>query len=580
MSTFALTIDGQRIEVAPGTTILDAAAIVGLKIPTLCYLKDIGHDVGACRICVVEVEGEKEFQTACNTPAAAGMVVHTNTPAVREARRVTVELILADHPVECPTCVRNGLCELQDLAATFGLREVRFPRTRPDYPIDDSSVAIIRDPNKCILCRRCVTVCQQVQGVSAIEFKKVDGEAVVTPVLRVPLAETNCVNCGQCVLICPVGAIYERDETARVWAALADPQKHVVVQTAPATHVSIGDVFGLPVGTDITGKMVAALRRFGFDAVFDTNFTADLTIMEEGSELLERIGSGGVLPQITSCSPGWIKYIEHFYPDLLAHVSSCKSPQQMLGALAKTFYAQRKGVDPADVFVVSIMPCTAKKYEAARPEMNDSGYRDVDVVLTSRELGRMIKEAGLDFANLPDEDYDEPMGIGSGAAQIFGATGGVMEAALRTAYELVTGKTLDQIDFEDVRGLKGIKEATVPVDGLDVKVLVSHGLGNAGILMDKLRAGELKDYHFIEVMCCPGGCIGGGGQPIPTGTLARERRIGGTYARDKALQLRKSHENLQVKKLYEEYLEKPLGHRSHELLHTTYVARGWQPRVE
>ncbi|MEW6458803.1 MAG: NADH-dependent [FeFe] hydrogenase, group A6 [Bacillota bacterium] len=580
MSTFALTIDGQRIEVEPGTMILDAAAQVGVKIPTLCYLKDIGHDVGACRICAVEVEGEKELKTACNTPAAAGMVVRTNTPAIREARKVTVELILANHPMECPTCVRNGLCELQDLAAMFGIREVRFPRTQPAYPIDDSSVAIIRDPNKCVLCRRCVTVCQQVQSVSAIEFKKVDGEAVVAPVLRAPLAETNCVNCGQCILVCPVGAIYERDETARVWAALADPQKHVVVQTAPATHVSIGDMFGMPTGTDITGKMVAALRRFGFDAVFDTNFTADLTIMEEGSELLERINNGGVLPQITSCSPGWIKYVEHFYPELLPHLSTCKSPQQMLGALAKTYYAKKKGIDPADVFVVSIMPCTAKKFEAARPEMNDSGHQDVDVVLTSRELGRMIKEAGLDFANLPDEDYDEPMGIGSGAGQIFGATGGVMEAALRTAYELVTGKTLDRIDFEDIRGLKGIKEAAVPVDGLDVKVLVSHGLSNAETLMNKLRAGELKDYHFIEIMCCPGGCIGGGGQPIKTGTLDRERRITGTYSRDKALQLRKSHENPQVKKLYEEYLEKPLGHRSHELLHTTYVARGWRPRVE
>jgi len=580
VSTFALTIDGQRIEVEPGTMILDAAAQVGVKIPTLCYLKDIGHDVGACRICAVEVEGEKELKTACNTPAAAGMVVRTNTPAIREARKVTVELILANHPMECPTCVRNGLCELQDLAAMFGIREVRFPRTQPAYPIDDSSVAIIRDPNKCVLCRRCVTVCQQVQSVSAIEFKKVDGEAVVAPVLRAPLAETNCVNCGQCILVCPVGAIYERDETARVWAALADPQKHVVVQTAPATHVSIGDMFGMPTGTDITGKMVAALRRFGFDAVFDTNFTADLTIMEEGSELLERINNGGVLPQITSCSPGWIKYVEHFYPELLPHLSTCKSPQQMLGALAKTYYAKKKGIDPADVFVVSIMPCTAKKFEAARPEMNDSGHQDVDVVLTSRELGRMIKEAGLDFANLPDEDYDEPMGIGSGAGQIFGATGGVMEAALRTAYELVTGKTLDRIDFEDIRGLKGIKEAAVPVDGLDVKVLVSHGLSNAETLMNKLRAGELKDYHFIEIMCCPGGCIGGGGQPIKTGTLDRERRITGTYSRDKALQLRKSHENPQVKKLYEEYLEKPLGHRSHELLHTTYVARGWRPRVE
>jgi len=580
MAAFPLTIDGYRLEVSEGITILEAAAGIGIKIPTLCYLKDIGHDVGACRICVVEVEGEKEFKTACNTPAAPGMVVRTNTPAVREARRVTLEMILANHPMECPTCVRNGSCELQALAATLNIREVRFPRTRPQYPIDDSSVAIIREPNKCVLCRRCVTVCQQVQSVSAVEFRKVDGEPAVAPILQAPLGETNCVQCGQCILVCPVGAIYERDETDKVWAALADPQKHVVVQTAPATHVTIGDVFGLPPGTDVTGKMVAALRRLGFDAVFDTNFTADLTIMEEGSELLERIAKGGVLPQFTSCSPGWVKFIEHFYPELLPHVSSCKSPQQMLGPLAKTFYAEKRGIDPKDVFVVSVMPCTAKKFEAARPEMNASGYRDVDVVLTSRELARMIREAGLDFANLPDEDYDEPMGIGTGAGQIFGATGGVMEAALRTAYELATGKTLEKIDFEEVRGLAGIKEAAVPMNGVNVKVLVAHGLSNARVLMEKVKAGELKDYHFIEIMCCPGGCIGGGGQPIPTNTAVREMRIGGCYARDKALQYRKSHENPQVKKLYEEFLGRPLGHKSHELLHTKYTARGFQPRGE
>jgi NADH-quinone oxidoreductase subunit G len=575
-----MIIDGRRVEVPEKTTILEAAAKIGVKIPTLCYLKDIGHDVGACRICVVEIEGEPELVTACNTPAAPGMVVRTNTEAVREARKVTLEMILANHPEECPTCVRNGTCELQALAAAFNIREVRFPRTRPEFPLDDSATALIRDPNKCILCRRCVTVCRQVQSVGAVEFGKVYGEPAVTTLLHTPLGETNCVQCGQCILVCPVGAIYERDDTDRVWAALADPHKHVVVQTAPATHVALGDLFGLAPGTDITGRMVAAFRRLGFDAVFDTNFTADLTIMEEGSELLERINNGGVLPQLTSCSPGWVKFIEHFYPELLPHLSSAKSPQQMLGALAKTFYAQKRGLNPDEVFVVSVMPCTAKKFEAARPEMKASGRRDVDVVLTTRELARMLREAGLDFANLPEDDYDEPMGLGTGAGQIFGATGGVMEAALRTVYELVTGKPLENLDIEEVRGLAGVKEAAVPLNGLRVKALVAHGLANARAVMERLKAGELKDYHFIEIMCCPGGCIGGGGQPIPTTSTIREMRIGGIYARDRALALRKSHENPQVQKLYEEFLERPLGHKSHELLHTTYTARGFQPRGE
>ncbi|RDV83270.1 NADH-dependent [FeFe] hydrogenase, group A6 [Ammonifex thiophilus] len=574
----SLVIDGQKVEVPRGTTILEAAKKVQVNIPTLCYLKDIGHDVGACRICIVEVEGQRDFVTACNTPVEEGMVVRTNTPAVREARRMTLELILANHPMECPTCPRNGNCELQSLAAQFNIREIRFPRVRREFPLDDSSVAIIRDPNKCIACRRCVTVCENVQTVGVLELQKVDGQAIVGVKGGVPLAETNCVQCGQCALVCPVGAIYERDDTDKVWAALADPTKHVVVQTAPAVHVTIGEMFGMPVGTDATGKIVAALRRLGFDAVFDTNFAADLTIMEEGSELLERIEKGGVLPQFTSCSPGWIKFLEHFYPELLPHVSSCKSPQQMLGPVVKTYYAQKKGIDPKDVVMVSIMPCTAKKFEAARPEMNASGYRDVDIVLTSRELGRMIKEAGIDFANLPDENYDDPFGTGTGAGQIFGATGGVMEAALRTAYELATGKTLPKLDFVEVRGMKGVKEAAVELNGKTIKVLVAHGLANARLLMEKLKAGELKDYHFIEVMTCPGGCIGGGGQPIPTTTEIREQRIAGIYERDKKLPYRKSHENPDIKKLYEEFLGKPLSHKSHELLHTKYTPRGLMPK--
>ncbi|ACX52871.1 hydrogenase, Fe-only [Ammonifex degensii KC4] len=577
MADVCLTIDGFSVTVPEGTTILKAARQVGVKIPTLCYLEGI-NEVGACRICVVEVEGREELVTSCNTPVEEGMVVRTNTPAVREARRMTLELILANHPMECPTCPRNGNCELQNLAQQLNIRTVRIPALpRKELPLDTSTVAIIRDPNKCIVCRRCESVCHNIQTVGAIALQGKGFAATVAPVGGRYLDETNCVQCGQCALVCPVGAIYERDDTDKVWAALADPTKHVVVQTAPAVHVTIGEMFGLPVGTDATGKIVAALRRLGFDAVFDTNFAADLTIMEEGTELLERIEKGGVLPQFTSCSPGWIKFIEHFYPELLPHVSTCKSPQQMFGAIVKTYYAQLKGINPANIVSVSIMPCTAKKFEAARPEMNASGYRDVDVVLTSRELGRMIKEAGIDFANLPDENYDDPFGIGTGAGQIFGATGGVMEAALRTAYELATGKTLPKLDFVEVRGMKGIKEASVELNGKTIKVLVAHGLGNARLLMEKLKAGELKDYHFIEVMTCPGGCIGGGGQPIPTTTEIREKRIAGIYERDKNLPYRKSHENPAIKKLYEEFLGKPLSHKSHELLHTHYTPRlSWQ----
>ncbi|MCL6581850.1 MAG: [FeFe] hydrogenase, group A, partial [Firmicutes bacterium] len=522
-----VTINGTVVEVPAGSTILEAADKAGVRIPTLCHHPDQAVK-GVCRVCVVEVEKSRTLQPACAYPVSDGMVVRTNTPAVREARKVIVELMLSRHPADCLGCARNKRCELQSLAEELGIREVRFPRREKEYPKDTSTPSLVRDPSKCVVCRRCVWTCNEVQGVGALFPAYRGHKALVVPAYDSPLAEIVCALCGQCVHACPTGAITERDDTDQVWAALADPSKHVVVQTAPAIRATLGEELGLEPGTLVTGKMVAALRRLGFDRVFDTDFTADLTIMEEGSELIHRLTKGGKLPLLTSCSPGWIKFIEHFYPDLLPNVSTCKSPQQMFGALAKTYYAQKSGLDPASIFVVSIMPCTAKKFEAARPEMNSSGYRDVDVVLTSRELGRMIREAGIDFGRLEEEPFDEPLGISTGAAAIFGATGGVMEAALRTAYELVTKKELKEIDFTTVRGMAGIKEATVELDGTKLNVAVAHGLGNARQLLERVKRGE-KDYHFIEIMACPGGCIGGGGQPIKTTNAVRERRIEAIY---------------------------------------------------
>lgn len=572
MPTVTLTIDKQQVQVEQGATILEAAKKAGIKIPTLCYMKEI-NEIGACRICLVEVKGARTLVASCVAPAAEGMVVSTTSKAVLETRKLNLELILSNHPMECLTCLRNQNCELQQLAEAFGIREVRFAGAVTEYPVDDSSPSLVREPKKCVLCRRCVAVCEQVQGVKAISPQERGFATVVAPAFHDKLADVPCVLCGQCALVCPTAAIHEKDDTRAVWEALADPGKHVVVQTAPAVRVSLGEMFGLEPGRVMTGQLVAGLRRLGFDRVFDTDFTADLTIMEEGSELIDRVKNGGVLPMITSCSPGWIKFIEHYYPELLPHLSTCKSPQQMFGALAKTYYAQKEGLDPANVFVVSIMPCTAKKYEARRPEMAGSGFQDVDVVLTTRELGRLLKQAGVELAALPAEEYDDPLGISTGAGVIFGATGGVMEAALRTAYEIITGGTLLSLDFHDVRGLEGVKEAAVDVGGLEVKVAVAHGLANARKLMEAIKAGE-ANYHFIEIMSCPGGCIGGGGQPIPTDLEIRARRIAGIYSADEKMTLRKSHENPAVQQLYKEFLGRPLGHKSHELLHTHYTARG------
>lgn len=572
MDTVKLTIDGRTVEAKKGSTILEAAKAVGVNIPTLCYHPDLER-MGVCRVCVVEIEGNRLLQPSCAYPVSEGMVVRTNTPLVREARRLALELLLARHPEACLECIRNQNCELQSLSETLGVRDIRFERKVRAVKKDETTPAIVRDPQKCILCRRCVSMCQQVQGVGILFPSGRGVDTVIIPELDRDLAEVACVQCGQCIHACPVGAIHERDDTDKVWAALIDPSKHVVVQTAPATRVAIGEEMGVDPGAISTGQMVAGLRKLGFDKVFDTDFTADLTILEEGNELLHRIQSNGPLPLITSCSPGWIKYIEHFYAEMLDNVSTCKSPQQMFGALAKTYYAQKANIKPEDMFVVSIMPCTAKKFECDRKEMTSSGYKDVDVVLTVRELGRMFRQAGIDFASIAPEEYDEPLGISTGAGAIFGATGGVMEAALRTVYEVVTQKELETLDFHDVRGLDGVKEATVDLNGLIVKVAVAHGLSNAKKVLDKVKSGE-ADYHFIEIMCCPGGCIGGGGQPIPTNREIVKKRMEAIYEVDREMLLRKSHENPAVKVLYEEFLIGPLGEKSHELLHTHYISRG------
>ena len=584
-----LTIDKAGVEVPWGTTILNAARTVGIRIPSLCYLEGV-HVVGGCRVCLVEVEGARTLAASCSMPVAEGMKVRTNTPRVRAARRMVVELLLSDHGGECQTCVRSNDCELQTVARDLDVRELHFTGAQHQRLVDTSTPALVRDSSKCIMCRRCITVCSEIQATRALWAQDRGFESVAAPAFGHDLSSVACVQCGQCAAVCPTAAITEKDHIEQVWAALSDHSKHVIVQTAPAIRAGLGECFGLPPGTRVTGRMVSALRRLGFARVFDTNFTADLTILEESTELLMRLKTALVdrlpvaLPQFTSCCPGWIKFAEYFHPDLLPNLSTAKSPQQMFGALAKTYYAQKTGRKPGDIVVVSVMPCTAKKFEAQRPEMNASGGQDVDAVLTTRELGRMITQAGIDFLALPDETMDQPLGISSGAADIFANTGGVMEAALRTVWCMVTGRPFpfEKLHVTPIAGLAGVKEVaitipdTVPewkfLKGQPLNLAVAHGLANAERLIQKVQAGEAH-YHFIEVMACPGGCIGGGGQPRFTTNEVRLARMKAIFAEDESKQLRLSHENPSVALLYRDFLGQPLSEKSHHLLHTHYHAR-------
>ncbi|MFC2151601.1 NADH-dependent [FeFe] hydrogenase, group A6 [Bacteroidota bacterium] len=591
-NTVNLKIDGIDISVEAGKTVLDAAKELNIHIPTLCYHEDLCV-AGNCRVCVVEQEGARNLVASCAMPAQEGMVIHTNTLKVRNARRHVVELLLSEHNADCTKCYKNTKCELQDLAGEMVINEHMFLDLVPgkEYAKDQQSPSIIKDDSKCIRCQRCVRTCHELQHVSALGVAYKGDHMKISTFFENPMYDVVCTNCGQCVNRCPTGALIEKNYIDQVWDAIYDPDKHVIVQTAPATRIALGEDLGMESGSIVTGKMAASLRKLGFDSVLDTDFTADLTIMEEGTELLTRLKRALVdkdptvkVPMFTSCSPGWVKFIEHMYPEYLDNLSTCKSPQQMFGALAKTYYAQKKGIDPAKIVSVSIMPCTAKKFEAARPEMRDSGFQDVDLGITTRELAVMIKQAGIDFQTLPDEGFDSIMGQSTGAAVIFGATGGVMEAALRTAYELVTGREVpfDNLNIAPVRGMEGVREASVKIEnvlpawsfleGVELKTAVAHGLTNAHQVMEAIKKGE-ANYHFVEVMGCPGGCIGGGGQPIPTTPEIRRKRAEAIYREDEGMEIRKSHENPEVAQIYKEFLGEPLGHKSHELLHTHYVKR-------
>ncbi len=578
METVNIKINGMDVAAPKGSTILEAAKLAGIDIPTLCYLKDI-NEIGACRICIVEVKGAKSLVASCVYPINEGMEVWTNSPKVLNSRKRTLQLILSNHDRKCLSCVRSGNCELQHLCKALHVDDENYYEgEKTHYEIDNSAAHMYRDNNKCILCRRCSAVCENVQGIGVIGPNERGFQTNISSAFYMGLGETSCVSCGQCISVCPTGAISEKDCTDQVLEALNDKSKHVIVQTAPAVRAGLGEAFGYPIGTNVEGKMVAALRRLGFAKVFDTDFAADLTIMEEATEFLDRVQNGGVLPMITSCSPGWIKYCEHYFPDMTENLSSCKSPQQMFGATAKTYYAEKMGIDPKDIVMVSVMPCTAKKFEIGRDNENAAGVPDVDIAITTRELARLIDRAGLNFQALPNESFDSPLGISTGASVIFGATGGVMEAALRTAVWKLTGEEADSpIDFTEVRGVQGIKEASYQVAGMEVRVAVASGLKNAAELLNKVKSGE-ANYHFIEIMGCPGGCVNGGGQPqVPASvrnfTDIRALRAKALYDADASMPLRKSHDNPAVKELYDTYLGAPGSHKAHEILHTTYVKR-------